>query len=441
MRINRLSLENFKLFERVEFEFHPQFNLLVGANGSGKTSVLDGLAVALGIWLVRPPDPSLNGSRRNIHPQEIRLAPVRRGDRTQFRRVLPVRVTATGDLNGQHGVCWTREVREGSTRTSNADADRALTIIQTLYRRDAQETQTLPILANYGAGRAWLPSNERVRPSSHAQQPAFRWDALYDCFSERIRGSDLVEWFRRETTAAGSRGGRARPGFEAVKLAIQRCLPGATNLWYDDDSQDIIAMIDDRPNPFSILSAGQRVLLATVGDIAIRAVTQNAHLLPPDDLDGDAHTLPSVLAETPGVVLIDELDVHLHPEWQRGVPHTLMGTFPQVQFFCTTHSPQVVGEASPETVFLLGADAAVHPTQAVGMDSNWILEHLMHAAPRDRDTLDRLVEIYRAIDAGELLLARRLAGALEERLGVFPDLQAALSLLDRLELLEVEEDQ
>ena len=99
--------------------------------------------------------------------------------------------------------------------------------------------------------------------------------------------------------------------------------------------------------PFTNLSAGQRTMLALVADLAIKMVTQNNYLVPEDDPAPTNGALPDVLAQTPGVVLIDELDVHLHPRWQRRVASDLKSTFPRIQFVCTTHSPQVIGEVAP----------------------------------------------------------------------------------------------
>jgi predicted ATP-binding protein involved in virulence len=83
-------------------------------------------------------------------------------------------------------------------------------------------------------------------------------------------------------------------------------------------------------------------MLALVADLAIKMVTQNNYLVPPDMLGPEDEPLPRVLAQTPGVVLIDELDVHLHPKWQRGVVECLRRVFPRVQFIATTHSPFIV---------------------------------------------------------------------------------------------------
>ncbi len=96
MRIATLKMENFKLFERQSVALHEQFTLLVGENGSGKTTILDALAVAAGIWLVNPPDTILRNSGRNILPSEIRVESEERGDRTQFIQKRPVVIGARG---------------------------------------------------------------------------------------------------------------------------------------------------------------------------------------------------------------------------------------------------------------------------------------------------------------------------------------------------------
>jgi len=113
MRIDRLTVQNFKKFAEQTFALHPQFTLLVGENGSGKTAVLDALAVSLGIWLVEAPDTSLHNSRRNILPTEIRLEPSRAGDRIQFREKFPVLVQATGQLGPLQNVTCTRQIKQG----------------------------------------------------------------------------------------------------------------------------------------------------------------------------------------------------------------------------------------------------------------------------------------------------------------------------------------
>ncbi len=427
MRIDRLTVQNFKGFAERKFEFprrpdaaadcQGSFHLLIGDNGSGKTSALDALAVALGIWLVKPPDTILQNSRRNILPHEIRLEAQMEGDRLQFRPCKPVIVRAEGTLAGRN-VVWTRQIRGEGTRTTNAEAQEALEIIRDVYRRDqAGEHVVCPVLAFYGAGRAWLASRDRVPRESPLNGPARRWAAFYDCLNERIRFADLRQWFRRELIAAGNRGGRMRPGFEAVRRAILNCVPEADAVWFDGDREEIVLSIAGEAQPLTNLSDGQRMMLALAADLAIKAVTQNAYLLPPDEFGPEDEPWPRLLTRTPGVVLIDELDVHLHPKWQRHVAADLKRTFPNMQFVCTSHSPQVVGELARDEILDLRGEQTGPPAIAYGADSNWILDHVMDASSRAAPARQIIREAEDALDEGDFPNARTALDRLRRMLG------------------------
>src|SRR5439155_12414946 len=117
-------------------------------------------------------------------PTEIRLEPSRAGDRIQFREKLPVLVQATGQLGERQNVTWTRQIKQGGKRTTNADAKEALDIIREVYWRDASgESIICPVLAYYAAGRAWLPSNNPLPAEAKANGVSRRWAAFYDCFN------------------------------------------------------------------------------------------------------------------------------------------------------------------------------------------------------------------------------------------------------------------
>ena len=347
MRIERIEIRNFKKFSEFTLDLHPQFTLLVGDNGTGKTSLLDALAIAAGVWLVNPPDTTLANSGRNILPNEIRLEAVELGDRTQFDQRKPVQIAATGQIGDQDHVYWLRQIPQNGVRTSKTEAKAALEIIANLFERSRSgENVWFPIIAYYGAGRAWLPSNRRSSIQTQAgTSPSRRWEAFYDCLKERIRIPELQIWFQKELLAASNRQGRMRPGYEAVKRAILRCIPGADDLWFDPDRAEIVVSMYHQPIPFSHLSAGQTMMAALIADIAIKIVTQNAAFLP-ESVDFNAAGLPQILQETSGLVLIDEIDVHLHPKWQRQVVDDLKATFPSIQFVCTTHSPFIIQSIS-----------------------------------------------------------------------------------------------
>ncbi len=442
MRIQKIHLGNFKKFSQQTFDLHPQFTLLVGDNGSGKTTVLDALAVALGVWLLDVPDSDITNSQRPIFQSEIRLEARNDGDRTLFREAWNgVSVTAEGVINDQ-AVSWTREIVMMKSKTRNTQSKVVRELILSLYERSQYEHVLLPVIAYYGAGRAWLPHRERSKNASSARTVARRWAAFYDCLNERIRIADLVQWFWDETTEAGNRQGRFRPGFEVVRNAILKCIPGADNVTFDVDRKDIILSIDGNSQPFANLSAGQKMMLALVADIAIKAVTQNNFLVPPDELNKEDSPLPRVLAQTPGVVLIDELDVHLHPRWQRRVVSDLKMTFPQIQFVCTSHSPQVIGQVRPDEIRLLDSPLVGSlPAHSFGLDSNAVLEEVQHADAQDVSTRHLIQQIDQGLDLGDLDTARRGLEKLRQiQNGSTRDTVSVEAMINNLEALSHEVD-
>ena len=441
MRIDRVEIANFKKFSDYTLDLHPQFTLLVGDNGTGKTTILDALAIAARIWLVNSPDTTLNNSRRNILPSEIRLEAIESDTITQFIERKPVQIKAIGTINSQP-VQWLRQIKTNGSRTSNT-AKQALEIISTLFQQvEAGEKIWLPIIAYYGAGRAWLPSNQRDRKpkaTTHTS-PARRWDAFYDCFEERIRIADLHTWFQKEAIASVNRQGQMRPGYKVVKLAILRCIPNADDLSFDPERSEIVISIQGNPQPFSNLSAGQKMMVGLIADIAIKIVTQNASFLTETSEDISSQKLPLILQETPGLVLIDEIDVHLHPKWQRQVVNDLTKTFPSIQFVCTSHSPIVIGEVEAKRIRVLEHDEetssiiATIPSESYGLDANRVLHELMRVSDRNKEVADKLHALFMLIDDEDFEAAHQSIINLTEKLGASePEITRARTLIKFLE--------
>jgi len=433
MKIDRIHIQNFKWFKDQSFELSPGLTLLIGNNGSGKTSVLDALAVALGIWHKAAP----NSGWRPIFREEIRLEPSLEGDRVLFKTLHEATaITAFGSIGGRAGLKWTREIKARGAKTTNRNAKEAESAIAALVAAAEAHHDLLPVLAYYGAGRAWLPTNKRTaRPLSSAKTQ--RFDAYNKCLEPRINDHYLNEWFLYETVAANG-SGLGRPGFQAVKEAIKGCIPDADQVRYDADLKQIVLKIDGWEQPYYNLSAGQRMMLAMVADIAIKAVTLNSYLLGPDQ--PGASDAKAVLELSPGVVLIDELDVHLHPSWQRRVASDLQRIFPKIQFITTSHSPQVIGEIPRDNVLQLAAtqgEQVTHPRVSRGADANWILDHVMTGASSlSREAQDPRDEAELALSEGRFDEAREALSRLRSlQQGDTGDLVRLESELDALEAM------
>ena len=141
------------------------------------------------------------------------------------------------------------------------------------------------------------------------------------------------------------------------------------------------------------MSDGERGVLALVLDLTRRLVQANPEMEDP-------------IAESEAVVLIDELELHLHPKWQRQIVRKIVTTFPRCQFIATSHSPQVVASVAPEQVHLLTPGGVIRPDRTQGMDSNWILRHLMEADDRPKDAKDILDLVDRLVREGAFSEAR-----------------------------------
>jgi predicted ATP-binding protein involved in virulence len=211
------------------------------------------------------------------------------------------------------------------------------------------------------------------------------------------------------------------PHLQAVEEAVCRCISGATHFRYDVSHKELrISFADGRQLPISLLSGGYQNLVVIVADLAWRAVVLNPHL---------GREAPK---QTAGVVLIDEIDLHLHPRWQRTVIENLRAAFPRLQFIATTHSPQVLSSARGRWVRLLSPEGrALRVDHVEGRDSNALLEDIFGTDSRPVATKEKLEALFELIDRGDHVAARAAVEELEPSLGSHDaDLVRAHWLLD-----------
>ena len=340
MNIQAVSLKNFCCFGSRRIDLTERFNLLIGDNGSGKSSILDGIAVGLGSLFLGLPESTV---ARHIHQDEIRFRSFLQGDTYTQEKQFPVVVTCEGIVDGHAGQ-WSRELSSLDGRTTRQNAGWIEEIGQQLDAHvRAGQTATLPIVSYYGTGRLWVQKRQKaVDPLV----PGSRFLGYLDCLDPASDEKRLLAWFKIKELQSIQE--KKKIGvLEAVRKAILRCISDANHVYYHISQNELLLRFPDREMPFTYLSDGYRNMLAMVADIAVRCATLNPAL------KGDAIT------KTPGMVLIDEIDLHLHPKWQRHVVEDLLNAFPKIQFVATTHSPFIIQSLVPvDGVQLVNLDNA-----------------------------------------------------------------------------------
>lgn len=371
LNIQKLRLRDYRCFDSIDIDFHKQLTVLVASNGAGKTSILDAIAVAFGPY-VGAFDESVG---KHFEPSDIRLTSVRETATNEMEYAPKgVRLEATGFIpgslidqldDGHPSTTWKRSLA-GPTKAKTTIKDAKDLIDYGKRLQEAVRTPgadaTLPLLAYYGTGRLWqqkkLMEGKLPRTS--------RTIGYTDCLDPGSSYKSFVAWFRYWSTNAfkgqleASKAGRTYEPtefdhyLESVSSAVNACLfpAGWKDIAYSLSREELVAHHDQHGElPVALLSDGIRNMIGMVADIAFRATKLNPQL--------------GFLAarETSGVVLIDEVDMHLHPEWQQVVLQSLTTAFPALQFIVTTHSPQVLTTVNRDHIRIL------QPTEA-GFEAN-----------------------------------------------------------------------
>jgi len=417
MIVTHLKLTNLRAMDAAEFRFQPGFNLIVGVNGVGKTSVLDALVVCL------------SAVTKQANNLRTRVEAFARDDIRVGAEALTVECGIR--LRERDYTYLVHKPRETSAPQQKKAGMPREQIHDTPERTEFLGETPAPMSGKEAGGRplAVLFSTNRAVPSERAPSKGVSAGgvaaALADAFAHReLRLGEFAAWMRVQEALRKERpaAGRVLVSFED---AVTRFLPDYANLrlggdvdhqlWIDRGSTTI---------PVRQLSDGERGILALVLDLTRRLAQANPNLNDP-------------AAKAEAIVLIDEIDLHLHPKWQRQIVHNLNAAFPRCQFIATTHSPQVIGEISRDRIHLLIDGGVKVPSVAYGADSNWILDHVMEGASSGTPAARKLEsEVEDAMALGQLARARakleELRLLIDGETGQFARLEGSLSSLELL---------
>ncbi len=437
MILKSVKIRNFRAIGSLDLELHPRLNVIFGENGAGKTSLLDAIYCGW-LWYA-------DGVLR-------RGADVQTHDR---RRVKSGRTTF-------HGVALTTTAGEHWKTVTFDDSDEARHCVDEAFGSDkdvpdVQEemircvrewkggrlSTPLPALMVYPADRrivywnAYPTARNRFIPISIAPWPQ-QMTSSFDLFSHAMSVTqpapeprdakdnllvdtllpnadfnDLVEWLQ----AAESEEFRRQrddnpiwksPAAEAVRGAVETTIPGASRLRVSADHELYVNMSapDGQESTLSMrdLSGGYRTLLSLVADLARRLAILS----------------PSLGTQAEAVVLIDEIDLHLHPRWQQTVLEDMLRAFPNVQFIVTTHSEQVVASVEPQHLVGLDFDPnsgvkASRPNSSYGATPDRATEIMGVPTGRQLRMQQELDAYWALIQAGqgEAMPARELRARLD----------------------------
>ena len=345
MKINNLTLINYRRFKHQSFVFNDHFTVLIGDNATGKTQVLQAIVTLLSQYqskMLRRSKIEFEIMDYDVHHEDHTFDNKNGRHQLRMEPLYPVLISA--DFNG------------GEYEFCRRDGDDAITVRSTYLRREAEkhlakvafriheaseklkdhtddveEDVTLPVLAYYGTSRLWNKNN-KTKDGIPSRTDGYCWS-----LDGYVDFDELVSWFRDQELIHLQKGTNDVP-LTVMRKALSMMIPSCVNVFYDFEYKTLVLEFEDTPEtsmldhniPFEELSDGYKMVLTMVFDIARQMVILNPHL-------GD-----EILEKTDGIILIDELDLSLHPHWQRIVVDSLKKTFPLVQFIVTTHSPFII---------------------------------------------------------------------------------------------------
>lgn len=425
MHLKKLKIQNFRCYKEIEVSFNPQVNVFVGNNGAGKSAILDAVSGAFFPYIQRLLNHS--GFRRKEYlfsESDLRVSEGRTAKELVFE-------THLADERTWKVMYSNSTAMEGPLRP-RFDVPH-LANLWLMAQMDADDPTPIPILAYYG-------SNRNIEKLSDVKSMANRKFGRIDAFQNALHAAadydDVAEWFFfREVEELQQ--GRERQELDfrlhdlsQVRRAVTSIIKQSTRVFFRQKEKAtlMVEWIDDKGDRKELtlkqLSDGFRNMLALVMDYARRMAQANPHQDDP--------------LAVPGILLIDEIDLHLHPQWQQTIIPDLVQLFPNTQLIVTTHSPEVVTTVRQSQVQIL-EDYQVYPcpSPTFGMSSAEVVRSVLGVKQLrpDNEVSKDIKSLFDAIDTERLDDAKALRAKLRQwdRDGFDPDLVRADMGIRRLE--------
>ena len=335
MYLNKILVKNFKAITDMELEFTPGVNLLIGDNGVGKSSLLEAIVIAMSGMFK-----GISGvSTKGIMQNDIHFKTTGRGDAsTEISYGVPTEITAF--IDKEFYLKKFRESEDGNSRTKMEDNG----IGKEMQKKVNSSEEILPLLCFQSDARVW-----QMRRGDFGKELKKKLNdrrcGYIGCLDYSLDIKGIQAWCLKMELAAFQKKMPIRE-YEAFKHIVS-CFMQKINgldvvpeIYYSSQLEEMVYQEGETTMPVTMLSAGYQSLLWIVMNLAYRWA-----LLNPDITEN--------VNEAKGIVLIDEIDMHLHPKWQWNIVNALEETFPNVQFILTTHSPIVISSCQNEHLVLI----------------------------------------------------------------------------------------
>lgn len=409
IKIKNLQLENYRGFINASIDFTDHITCIAGINGAGKTTILGAIEKSMLIFLNANYLGKYMKTKYALNATDVHI------DRnsTYLEQIETAYTKLSFSVNEADNVIehsFVKKGRFGNYYPSDFNGN------------DFKDAKNCPIFAFYSINRRNVSAKKKKTITTNGFDYIFSaWENVnlvnFDCFFDWYKNEILDEYQAREENPS-----YINNELRSVRNAISSFFGETVKLKIVKDQ--LIAIKNGVELLFSNISDGEKSITLLFADIARRLAIANPNLENP--LDGT------------GVILIDEIELHLHPSWQRKIVHSLVETFPNCQFIITTHSPQVLGELQPQDIRLLNNFQISIPSQSFGLDANSILDSLQNTTKeplrQNANVSKMLDEISDLIDKKDFKMARGKLHELEIELnGSTPD---TVSLGTEIALME-----
>lgn len=404
VKIDDILMVNYKKFTDAKIMFDPHLTVLSGKNGAGKSSVLSGVALVIS-WII------------------ARL----RNDSGVGAYIPPLDVNNNAINGCVNGSIFGDTFTVPSKAKPGLFKEYSLNIVPikeyvTVKRQQLAEdngSTSLPVFALYGVKRAVLDMPMRTRSQNYTI-----FDAYEKCLDGAANFRGFFTWFRacedwenQQTVRTGQR--VEHPGLKAFRRALGKFMPEYTDICIERHPIGMILTKRRERLNAEQLSDGEKIYLALIGDLCHRLSLANPV--------GDP-----LLGE--GIVLIDEIDLHLHPQWQSEIATALTATFPNIQFIVTTHSPHVINSVPTASLRLIDEGGKIeYAPYGYGMPSEVVLGDLMNLkADVPKEIVEIIARFNSAVGERDVEEAQCQVEALQRVVPGHPELSRMRKRLERL---------